>query len=415
MRIKAVSFLLITLFSVLIYTQARADMFNSSYQYSGGVFKTPSSGGNSLGVNAGITGKVSACGGLNIVTAIPKQMERQLQGIYSNLVGFITGGLPIALLCYISPTLCNIYKHFNAMLEAGFRLSTASCESIEKASMDYADQKLKNRDMENCAFNLMSSGGATDYTDAAKQCSEQLSSGFSNTVDFSGNAVSGTDYNVTQKAIGSVSGSLDSDTVTLLNKIMPQMTFTSMGGSKAAVPSDTVATQYMALRDQYYDEIKTAVETVKGGGTADLSDCESRNFHINYDVLKAVGALNDNDKDIAVQKLASDAAAAKRIQQVQDAITALRKAEQTKPEGSADTKELKSEVEMLKSEVDDMMWQKKQYDELNADAAQIINKGRRVAEYATKNTNATAADRRTDSFYNNLSFGDLGNKQTNEK
>jgi len=90
-------------------------------------------------------------------------MADYLKGISSAALA----AAPMLLLEYVSPTLADIVKHFNAMTNMLLGLRYAQCEDIEKAAGDYID-KVRKKSEDACVKDKEAQGLAIDS--ALKEC-----------------------------------------------------------------------------------------------------------------------------------------------------------------------------------------------------------------------------------------------------
>ena len=88
-----------------------------------------------------------------------------LKGVSSSAIA----AAPMLLLEYVSPTLADLVKHFNAMTNMRLGLRYAQCEDIEKASGEYMD-KLRKKSESECIKEKVATG--LDIDSALKACKE---------------------------------------------------------------------------------------------------------------------------------------------------------------------------------------------------------------------------------------------------
>ena len=86
-----------------------------------------------------------------------------------NISSSAMAAAPMLLLEYVSPTLADIVKHFNAMTNMRLGLRYAQCEDIEKAAGEYMD-KLRKKSEDECVKDKQAQG--IDIDSALKACKE---------------------------------------------------------------------------------------------------------------------------------------------------------------------------------------------------------------------------------------------------
>src|SRR3989442_15481210 len=51
-------------------------------------------------------------------------------------------------MCYVSPTLCDAYKHFKSMASGLLQARAADCRAVEAAALDYGSRMAKKRELQ---------------------------------------------------------------------------------------------------------------------------------------------------------------------------------------------------------------------------------------------------------------------------
>lgn len=142
----------------------------SGFYYRGGVDYRPTVPPDEPGVGYSILSGSKGCSGFDLASSFNSAFSEQiladyLKGISSSAIA----AAPMLLLEYVSPTLADIVKHFNAMTNMRLGLRYAQCEDIEKAAGEYMD-KLRKKSESECVKEKVAQG--LDIDSALKACKE---------------------------------------------------------------------------------------------------------------------------------------------------------------------------------------------------------------------------------------------------
>lgn len=142
----------------------------SGFYYRGGIDYRPTVPIDDPRVGYSILSGSKGCSGFDLASSFNSAFSEQmladyLKGISSSAIA----AAPMLLLEYVSPTLADIVKHFNAMTNMRLGLRYAQCEDIEKASGEYMD-KLRKKSESECIKEKVAAG--LDIDSALKACKE---------------------------------------------------------------------------------------------------------------------------------------------------------------------------------------------------------------------------------------------------
>jgi len=142
----------------------------SGFYYRGGIDYRPTVPPEEPQVGYSILSGSKGCSGFDLASSFNSAFSEQiladyLKGISSEAIA----AAPMLLLEYVSPTLADIVKHFNAMTNMRLGLRYAQCEDIEKASGEYMD-KLRKKSESECVKEKVAKG--LDIDSALKICKE---------------------------------------------------------------------------------------------------------------------------------------------------------------------------------------------------------------------------------------------------
>ena len=142
----------------------------SGFYYRGGIDYRPTVPIDDPRVGYSILSGSKGCSGFDLASSFNSAFSEQmladyLKGVSSSAIA----AAPMLLLEYVSPTLADIVKHFNAMTNMRLGLRYAQCEDIEKASGEYMD-KLRKKSESECIKEKVATG--LDIDSALKACKE---------------------------------------------------------------------------------------------------------------------------------------------------------------------------------------------------------------------------------------------------
>jgi hypothetical protein len=142
----------------------------SGFYYRGGLDYHPNVPPDEPGVGYSIISGSKGCSGFDLASSFNSVLSEQIMADYlKNISSSAMAAAPMLLLEYVSPTLADIVKHFNAMTNMRLGLRYAQCEDIEKATGEYMD-KLRKKSEDECVKEKQAQG--IDIDSALKACKE---------------------------------------------------------------------------------------------------------------------------------------------------------------------------------------------------------------------------------------------------
>lgn len=143
----------------------------SGFYYRGGVDYNPPVAPEEPGVGYSIISGSKGCSGFDFASSFTSLFSQQvLEDYLKGVSSAAMAAAPMLLLEYVSPTLADIVKHFNAMTNMRLGLRYAQCEDIEKAAGAYID-KLRKTSEDECVKEKVAQG--SDIDSALKACKGQ--------------------------------------------------------------------------------------------------------------------------------------------------------------------------------------------------------------------------------------------------
>ncbi len=140
----------------------------SGFYYRGGIDYRPSVPPDEPQVGYSILSGSPGCSGFDLASSFNSVFSEQILADYlKGISSAAIAAAPMLLLEYVSPTLADIIKHFNAMTNMRLGLRYAQCEDIEKAAGEYMD-KLRKKSESECVKEKVGTG--LDIDGALKVC-----------------------------------------------------------------------------------------------------------------------------------------------------------------------------------------------------------------------------------------------------
>jgi hypothetical protein len=107
-----------------------------------------------------------SCGAFDFATSLTQAFE-ELPSLFEALVGDVLGSVPMLALCYASPTLCDLAKHWQALINMAIQAKYAQCQQIQMA-MTYGGLRLRGGQISQCLEDAVQAGRS--ITDALRTC-----------------------------------------------------------------------------------------------------------------------------------------------------------------------------------------------------------------------------------------------------
>jgi hypothetical protein len=217
---------------------------------------------------------------------------------FEGLIGAAISSAPLVLLCYVSPTLCDAYKHFKHLSSQILSLRSAECRAVEQAAMD-TGTKMRRTQESRCIEERLADG-LTGWQ-ALDACQ---GSATTTVLNFSLQRVENLDLvNEALQRAG-----LSEEQQQLARAILGEIRF-SGGGWQTQKPAPQAAEAAWGTTYQdYVTRLRNAVTTVRGGGTLGRGEIEALSvpgIALTETVFQRITVLPPPERELAVQKLAS--------------------------------------------------------------------------------------------------------------
>ena len=196
------------------------------------------------------------CGGFDFFASIQANLEA-IPGLLEDiLTQFVIAGLPRLILCYASPTVCDLYKHFEAFMNAIVTAQMAQCNAVQTASAA-AGLKLRGGQAAKCLEDEQAAG--TPLNLALDNCLMQTSS----LRGPRGQRVQS--YELFESILGN--HGVSPDTIALVNGMLGTFTFTANGQLLTDYAQDNRAVyrEYDRLRVEVEEAVDEAIDDADDG------------------------------------------------------------------------------------------------------------------------------------------------------
>ncbi len=215
-------------------------------------------GGQLVDLSAGLK-KKGGCGSFDIGASIKALFNKEVLDQYvAGLTNAIVTGAPLLLTCYASQTLCDLYKHFRNMANAGIALRSAQCHQIEQLAMD-TGTALNNAARQRCVQERVAAGD--EKTEAVRHCASATDL----KIDIPGLDKLADGYNLADSIASKFSD--DPTMQKFIKGILGDIEIKANFGIARKYPRHAEESILSELTHKYHNAIKDVGEPVAKGGT----------------------------------------------------------------------------------------------------------------------------------------------------
>jgi hypothetical protein len=230
------------------------------------------------------------CGSFDFRTSMVQAFQ-ELPGLFESLLSEVLSEMPMLLLCYASPTLCDLGKHFQALLNAAIQAKYAQCQQIQMAAM-YGGLRLRGGQISQCLEEESNAGHS--ISEAMKTC--QGPSSPLRRPD----GGSGTTMDLVRETLQAAGAS--PETQTLAKGFLGEVTLKSGGGGLQAQnehPQAAMLARLEAHKAEADGALRAAVAELKATGTVSPQTLEAVSVPGQALPRAALDALAALDGDVA--------------------------------------------------------------------------------------------------------------------
>ena len=207
-----------------------------------------------------------ACAARSILCSHCNQHFEELPDIFEALVAQALTGLPMLVLCYVSPTVCDIAKHWQALVNAALQARYAQCQQVQMA-MAYAGLRLRGGQTSQCLESEAAAG--SDLSSAMRRCNSEVSSVRTPA------GQQATSVDLVRETLDAAGAS--HETQLLTRNLLGEVTLSAQGGilgSAQQRPTHSLLTRYEEHRRDAEEQLRAAVSALAATGV--LSDAQLR-------------------------------------------------------------------------------------------------------------------------------------------
>jgi len=343
----------------------------SGFYYRGGLDYRPQVPVEEPEVGYSILSGSKGCSGFDLASSFNSVLSEQIMADYlKGISSSAMAAAPMLLLEYVSPTLADIIKHFNAMTNMRLGLRYAQCEDIEKAAGEYMD-KLRKKSESECVKEKVSTG--LDIDSALKACKEGK-----DPFAFLKNAegiplAQGGKIDVLSDIFKKIN--IPGERKDFVKSVVGETTITASQiennkGEKSIYKvnddfrSET-SDKFFSLLDEYLNS-----KTVSGDSLKDLS---LHNNPVTEDQIRDIALMTKAKQYIAVSKISSDIAYFKTIAQYRQAMDDLLEAMRAPGLDDVQRGVLQRDYDYLKEKLERFKEERQIYKDYNEAVAGILS------------------------------------------
>ena len=197
------------------------------------------------------------CGGFDFGSSFKEAIE-SIPDVITNMSQSLIHNAPMLVLCYSSPSLCDLSKHFQGLMNALIQARYAQCQSSQAAAM-YAGLRLRGGEVSQCLSSEQQKG--TTLSQALRVCN----SGDAPLKNPDGSF--GTEVNLIADTLRAAGAS--NETRTVAGQLLGEVTLRAGDamGVSSSHPQDALMNRYETHRQTYAGALQTATEELQSTGT----------------------------------------------------------------------------------------------------------------------------------------------------
>jgi hypothetical protein len=199
-----------------------------------------------------------SCGAFDLGASLT-QAFATIPDLFTELIQSLLGSMPMLVLCYTSPSLCDLAKHFQSLTNVLLQARFGQCQTLQ-TSMAAAGLKLRSGQAARCLEAEQQRG--TALTVALDRCLGQVSQ-LRNPFGLQSGRVEL--VHDTLEAAG-----VDAETAALAQQLLGEVTLTAGGrvfGTQQQRPPESLHRRYEQFQQTLVRQLREAAATLAAGGT----------------------------------------------------------------------------------------------------------------------------------------------------
>ena len=263
------------------------------------------------------------CGAFDLRTSLTQALE-SIPQLFDQLIQALLGSMPMLVLCYTSPTLCDLAKHFQSLTNLLLQARFSQCQTLQTATAA-AGLRLRSGQAARCLEDQQRQGAPLNA--ALESCLQETSS-LRNPFGLQAGRVE-----LVQETLQAAG--IDEDTVNLARQLLGEVTLTAGGGVFGAEqqrPQDGLHRRYEHFQQTLVEQLREASATLAAGAalpTSLLRELSLPGQPLPHAALRALAALQADPvrHESLLQQLASGLAITRLTWEVQELHAKLASAE----------------------------------------------------------------------------------------
>ncbi len=361
----------------------------SGFYYRGGVDYRPQVPPEEPGVGYSILSGSKGCSGFDFASSFNSAFSEQILADYlKGISSSAMAAAPMLLLEYVSPTLADIVKHFNAMTNMRLGLRYAQCEDIEKAAGEYMD-KLRKKSESECVKEKVAQG--LDIDSALKACKEGKDP-FAFLKNAEGIPLSqGGKIDVLSDIFKKIN--IPSDRKDFVKSVVGETTITSsqIENNKGEKSIYKVNDDFRSETSDKFFSLLNEYLSSKTVSDDSLKDLSLHNNPVTEEQIKNIALMPKAKQYIAVSKMSSDIAYFKTISQYRQAMDDLLEAMRAPGLDDVQRGVLERDYNYLKEKLERFKEERQIYKDYNEAVAGILSESEKEKLATIINDDGTAS------------------------
>jgi len=198
------------------------------------------------------------CGSFNFAASFKEAVE-EIPDLLEAVAQQLAANVPMLALCYASPTICDITKHVQGILNALMQARMAQCQAVQNA-MAYGGLRLRGGQISQCLEDEVNSGATLNA--ALRKCNGDVN-GIRSPLGTNGGQV-----NLVQETLQAAGANQEMQT--LAKSLVGDITLRANGSQLATDhqrPQASLLSQYESNRAAADAAIRAAIEELQANGT----------------------------------------------------------------------------------------------------------------------------------------------------
>jgi hypothetical protein len=209
------------------------------------------------------------CGAFDFASSLRQSFE-ELPELFEALIGQVLSSVPMLALCYASPTLCDLAKHWQALVNLAIQAKYGQCQHIQTA-MAYGGLRLRGGQISQCLEEQVEAGNSITW--AMKTCNGDVQTIRTPWGD------QRTEVSLVQDTLNAAGA--NQETRALAGALLGEVTLRANGGklgTSQSRPQGAMLRRYEGHRAEADAALRDAVDELKATGS--ISDTTLRSLSV---------------------------------------------------------------------------------------------------------------------------------------